>query len=39
MVFDKQPFKLLSTFEMEAIFAPTVIHDSKILFETSLWDT
>ena len=35
-VFDIQPFKLLGTFEMEAIFGPTVIHISKILFETSL---
>ena len=34
-----QPFKLLGTFEMEAIFASIVIHISKILFETSLWDT
>ena len=32
-------FKLLDTFEMEAIFPFTVIHISKILFETSLWDT
>ena len=39
MVFDTKPFKHLSTFEMEAIFVPTVIHNNKILFETSLWDT
>ena len=39
MIFDIQPFKLLSTFEMEAIFAPTVVYNSQILFETSLWDT
>ena len=32
-------FKRLGTFEMEAIFASTVIHISKILFETSPWDT
>ena len=38
-VFDIQPLKLLGTFEMEAIFAPTVIHNSEILFETILWDT
>ena len=31
-------FWTLGTFEMEAIFAPTVIHNSKIMFETSLWD-
>ena len=36
MVLDLQPFK---HFEMEAIFVPTVKHNSKILFETSLWDT
>ena len=35
-LFDIQSFKLLGTFEMEAIFGPTVIHISKILFETSL---
>ena len=28
-VFDIQPFKLLGTFEMEAIFAATVIHIAK----------
>ena len=38
-VFDIQPFKLLGAFEMEVIFASTVIHISKILFETSPWDT
>ena len=38
-VFDIQPFELLGTFEMEAIFGPTVIHISKILFENSLGDT
>ena len=37
--FDIQPFKLLGTFDMEAIFASTVLHISKILFETSPWDT
>ena len=36
---DKEPFELLGTSEMEAIFAPIVIHNSKIMFETSLWDT
>ena len=35
-VFDIQPFKLLDTFQMEVIFAPTIIHISKILFETTL---
>ena len=39
MVFDIQSFKLLSTFEIETIFAPTLIHNSKIMFETRLWDT
>ena len=38
-VFDIEPFELLGTFEMEAIFAPTVIHNIKIMFETCLWDT
>ena len=38
-VFDIQLLKLLGTFEMEAIFAPTVIHTSEILFETILWGT
>ena len=38
-VFDIQPFKLLGTFEMAAIFASTVIHISKIVFETSPRDT
>ena len=33
-VFDIQPYKLLDTFEMEAI-----IHINKIQFETSLLDT
>ena len=36
---DIWPFKLLGTFDMEAIFASTAIYISKILFETSLWDT
>ena len=35
-VFDIHPFKLLGPFEMEVIFSPTVIHISKILFETRL---
>ena len=39
MVFDLRPFKLLGTFEMEAIFASTTIHIIKIMFETSQWDT
>ena len=39
MVFDLRPFKLLGTFENEAIFASTAIHISKILGETSQWDT
>ena len=38
-VFDIRPFKLLGTFEMEAIFAPTAIHISKIMYKTSQWDT
>ena len=38
-VFDLQHFKLLGTFEMEAIFTSTAMHISKILFETSQWDT
>ena len=38
-VFDIKLLKLLGTFEMEAIFAPTVIHNSEILFETILWGT
>ena len=39
MMFDLRPFKLLGTFEMEAIFASTATHISKILFETNQWDT
>ena len=38
-VFDIQPIKILDALEMEAIFAPTPIHISKILLESSLWDT
>ena len=34
-MFDKQPFELLGTFEMEANFTSTAIYISKILFETS----
>ena len=34
-----RPFKLLGAFEIEAIFFLTVIHISKTLFETDLWDT
>ena len=37
-VFDIRPLKLLVAFEIEAIFCLTVIHISKILFETNLWD-
>ena len=36
---DIQSFKLLGTFEMEATFASTALHISKILFENSLWNT
>ena len=39
MVFDLWPFKLLGTVEIEAIFASTAIHISKIMFKTSQWDT
>ena len=35
-VFDIWPSKLLGTFEMEAIFAPTGICISKNMFEISL---
>ena len=39
MMYDLQPFKLLGTFEMEAIFASTATHISKIMFETRQRDT